>query len=690
MLWLPERFAPAVISALLIWSSAGAADCRDAALLSNESCSRPNIVVIMADDWSWPHAGIWEDASVKTPVFDRVAREGILFENAFATASSSVSSRFAIATGQYHWRLGEAGRIGVHLAEEVSVYSDLLAESGYQIGSSGKGATSSRQSHGGSDPFGQLFVSFNEFLQHRDDQRPFCFWHGAGEQQRLDAGTGSRSVSVKSEKVQVPECLPNNETVRSDLRDYYQRIELLDRHAGKILELLEECGELEDTIFVMSGDNGMPFPRCKFKLYDLGVRVPLAIRWGERVKAGRTVEDFVTLADLAATFLEAANLAVPANMTGRSLMPQLVADESGVIDADRDHVLTGRERHLDVRPSRAIRTADYLYIRNFPPASWPAAGLAGSQRRSESDVDPRPTDARASSPAADSLPTKRWMLEHASLSPQLQLLSKLAFGRRPEEELYDLKNDPDQLSNVVDRDDYVVVRRQLSDRLTTGLRLSHDPRFVLPDHATFRLNGWTMHLSDRLWQNEPSDTKQMLGLLEEQLNRVVAAVPRKALTELRKVPIWINPKYDGVRPTAEYHPGADWLRDNGRDPSMAKAIEITTVSIFAFENRRMPYLMLHELAHAYHDRVLGFGQPAVLAAFNQARISGSYESVQRFTGNSMITDRAYAISNHKEYFAESTEAYFGKNDFFPFNRTELKSHDIQMHNLLREIWGDMQ
>lgn len=201
-----------------------------------------------------------------------------------------------------------------------------------------------------------------------------------------------------------------------------------------------------------------------------------------------------------------------------------------------------------------------------------------------------------------------------------------------------------------------------------------------------RIKGWTIHLNSELRQTEPEKTRQMLELLDVQLDRVVKTVPPNALESLRTVPIWINPQYEGVRPSAEYHPGAGWLRDNGRDPAMVKAVEITNVSNFAFENRRMPYVMLHELAHAYHDQVLGFDEPAVIAAFEAARESGGYEEVRRFNGRKTVIDRAYALSNHKEYFAESTEAYFGKNDFYPFNRAELKVHDSQMHDLLKKLW----
>ncbi len=662
------------------------------ALASNKTNDhgRPNIVVIIADDWSWPHASILGDSVVKTPNFDRIAKEGVLFENAFVSAPSCTSSRFAIATGQYHWRLGDADSLGGSLAVGIPVYAELLAESGYLTGFSRKGAVPSQHVYRGNDPFGVPFGNFDEFLLKRDARQPFCFWYGAGEPHRpYKPNAGSVEKRIEFGGLTVPGCLPDNETVRADLGDYYQRVERLDRHAGEVLELLERSGELENTIVVMSSDNGMPFPRCKATLYDMGTRVPLAIRWGTRVKAGRTVRDFVMPGDLAATFLDATSLPVPADMTGRSLLPLLTAGRSGVIDGTRDHVLTGRERHVYDRPSRAIRTNDFLYIRNFSPNCWPTGAADGPPPNYDFSVTPWPKDPAAFSFDVDPSPTKQWMLQHADDSPESQRLYRLAFGKRPEEELYDLKTDSQQLNNVVDDDHYTAIRRKLSDQLTAELRNSRDPRFALPHHATYDVNGWTVHLHDQLWQDESIDTKQMFVLLTEQLNRVVAAVPGKALAELRNVPVWINPQYEGVRPTAEYHPGAGWLRNNGRNPDMVKAVEITTVSNFAFENRRMPYLMLHELAHAYHDRVLGFDQPAIMAAFEVARDSGGYDAVQRFNGKTTVMDKAYAMSNHKEYFAESTEAYFGRNDFFPFNREELKSHDVGMHRLLQEVWGEM-
>jgi hypothetical protein len=181
-----------------------------------------------------------------------------------------------------------------------------------------------------------------------------------------------------------------------------------------------------------------------------------------------------------------------------------------------------------------------------------------------------------------------------------------------------------------------------------------------------------------------------LPLLTAQLQEIVRVVPAKAVAELQKVPLWINPEYPKVHPRAEFHPDADWLRDNGRDPVMAKGVEFTNVRIFEAETRRMPNFALHELAHAYHNRTvrMSFGNLEIKAAYEKAKASGKYDRVERkdSEGRSHM-DRAYAMTNPQEYFAECTEAYFSRNDFFPFTRDELKQHDPEMFELLERLWG---
>ncbi len=226
--------------------------------------------------------------------------------------------------------------------------------------------------------------------------------------------------------------------------------------------------------------------------------------------------------------------------------------------------------------------------------------------------------------------------------------------------------------------------------LVAGLNLADSAEPSPAGHQTKQIEGWTLFISDELTNKEPAETTRALELLTEQLREITRVVPAAAVTELRKVPLWLSPEYPPIRPSAEYHPGADWLRDNKRDPAMEKAVEFTNIRIFEQETKRMPNFALHELAHAYHDRVLaeGFENPAIKAGFEQAKSKGLYERVeQRFGDGRSAQVRAYAITNPMEYFAECSEAFFSTNDFFPFTREQLAKHDPEMFETLKTVWG---
>jgi len=168
-------------------------------------------------------------------------------------------------------------------------------------------------------------------------------------------------------------------------------------------------------------------------------------------------------------------------------------------------------------------------------------------------------------------------------------------------------------------------------------------------------------------------------------------VPAKAVTELQKVPLYFSPSYQGKRGGAEFHPGAGWLKDNGRDPIRAKGVEFSGSADFEAEVNRMPNFALHELAHAYHNRVVAgsFNSPEITAAYDHARASGKYEKIERWHGNEKPNtfECAYAMTNPMEYFAENTEEYFLRNDCFPFTHEELKKHDPELFAALEKQWG---
>lgn len=205
------------------------------------------------------------------------------------------------------------------------------------------------------------------------------------------------------------------------------------------------------------------------------------------------------------------------------------------------------------------------------------------------------------------------------------------------------------------------------------------------------IEGWTLHIHPTLLSKEKAATDKALSLLKTQLSEIKRTVPKAAVIKLQQIPLWFSPPYPGASPRAEYHPGADWLRDHGRDPAMVKSVEFTNIRQFDQEMNRMPNFALHELAHGYHDRVLrkGFENPEIAAAFQRASVAKSYERVERHHGNGRPNtfERAYAMTNPQEYFAETTEAYFTRNDFFPFTRTQLQRHDPEMAALLELLWN---
>ena len=209
------------------------------------------------------------------------------------------------------------------------------------------------------------------------------------------------------------------------------------------------------------------------------------------------------------------------------------------------------------------------------------------------------------------------------------------------------------------------------------------PRYTpTSDYETRTIEGWTIRVNRALLHPTSSSGGPALRLLAHRLQEVSRALPLEACEALRKAPIWLGLD-DGHSPLAEYHASAAWLRENGYNPEKAKAVEIGNASRFLLADREQPFMLLHELAHAYHDRVLGFDHPGILAAYAAATAAGTYDAVLRSTGK---TERHYAMTDAKEYFAEGAEAFFGVNDFYPFVRIELERHDPALVRVLEEVW----
>ena len=208
-------------------------------------------------------------------------------------------------------------------------------------------------------------------------------------------------------------------------------------------------------------------------------------------------------------------------------------------------------------------------------------------------------------------------------------------------------------------------------------------------YQTQQVEGWTLHISDKLLQDNKAAVDAAMPLFQKQLAEIVRVVPAPAVAKLRETHIYFTPPPDGKRGTAEYHDDAGWLRANGRDTAMAKCVQVSDVASFAKESDRMPAFMLHELAHGYHNKVLGWDNHDIIAAYMHAKGAKLYDRVERWRGTGIPNtfERAYAMSNAKEYFAEVTEAYFARNDFFPSTREELQKHDPEVFAALEKVWG---
>jgi len=444
----------------------------------------PNILLAIADDASWPHMSAYGCRFLKTPNFDRVAREGVLFNNCFTPLPKCSPSRAALLTGRNPWQLEEACCHFGLFSAKFPVYPDLLEAAGYYVGFTGKGWAPGNWQKGGfkRNPAGTEFNklkakppttgispidyagNFDAFLKDRPRGKPFCFWYGGHEPHRpYELGSGVRAGKRLAD-VGVQPYLPNTDEVRSDILDYALEIEWFDTHLGRMLKKLDEIGELDNTIVVVTSDNGMPFPRVKGHIFEDACHLPLAIRWGKSVKGGRVVDDFVSFIDLAPTFAEAAGLQPPAGTTGRSILDLLKSGASGQVDPKRDHVLLGRERTDVGRPNdagypvRANRTRDYLYARNFDPDRWPA----GNPETGFRDID-------------DS-PTKALVLKLKEQGQEKYF--DLCMGKRPAEELYDLRKDPACVDNLAFNTDRVAVKARLWAQLEKELREQQDPRIL--------------------------------------------------------------------------------------------------------------------------------------------------------------------------------------------------------------------
>lgn len=492
--------------------------------------SRPNILLLFADDWG-RYASCYAPLDgpggmndvVRTPHFDAVAREGVIFRRAHVSAPSCTPCRSALLTGQHFWRTGTGSILrGAVWDASLPSFPPLLEQAGYHLGYAhkvwGPGSPANapfERRHAVATPGGRINQfsehatrlvekgrtieeakaeilaeardTFRQFLARRPGDTPFFFWFGPTNVHRPWVnGSGTRLWGIDPDDLRgrLPPHLPDVPEVRQDVADYLGEIAAWDATIGTILAELDAAGLRDDTLVVISGDHGPPgFPHGKCNLYGFGTGVCLSIT-GPGVRGGRVVDDLTSLTDLAPTFLEAAGLPVPAVMTGRTLWPVLGAEDSGLVDPTRSQVFTGRERHVDMAradfkpyPQRAIRTATHALIINFRPDRWPLGDpyrLAGPSEPTERELE---TETFVTLPDEDAGPAKAWLVRARHTDPW-RAHFEWVYGKRPRHELYDLLKDPHETTNVADDPAYADVLADLEDRLMDELERTGDPRLV--------------------------------------------------------------------------------------------------------------------------------------------------------------------------------------------------------------------
>ena len=495
------------------------------ALSAAVAADRPNLVFLFADDLG-RYASAYADPAapspndvVKTPVMDRIAEEGALFLNAFVSAPSCTPSRGAVYTGRHFFRNGSASQLhnpwqrGVaDPFEDVQGMPVALAEAGYHIGWSHKwhlreslmgGRENEFSNHGAEicnfsekvsgadDPAAKrrdileaVRLNFRDFLANRGAGQPFFYsFNPTNTHRAWVRGSGQALWGLDPDDLRgkLPPFLPDTEVVREDFADYLGEVMAFDAACGIILEELEAQGALDDTLVCVSGDHGAPgFPSGKCNVVDFGSTVPLILRWPGKISPGGRFAAPVSLIDVAPTFLGAAGVESKDEPDGQNLLPAIApgGDESKL----RGWALIGRERHVkDARngflpyPVRALRTPDFLYVINFKPERWPMGDPLHLESGAPLDFAKLAAETTLTVMDLDASPTKAELVLRRDEEDMVRF-AEIAWGRRPAEELYELKTDPHQMRNLADDAAFAAKKAELRARLMAELERRDDPR----------------------------------------------------------------------------------------------------------------------------------------------------------------------------------------------------------------------
>lgn len=463
-----------------------------AASLLRAAETRPNILFAIADDWG-AHAGAYGTTWVKTPAFDRIAREGVLFTHAYTPVAKCAPSRAIVLTGRHAWQNEQAGNHMAFFPAKLKSWPEVLMDKGWHMGITGKGwgpgvanDKDGRPRQITGLPFNRrkapppangmtnndYAANFTDFLDATPKDKPWCFWYGSLEPHRgYEFQSGVKKGGKKLADIpKVPGFWPEDDIVRHDMLDYAFEVEHTDRHLGRMIAELEKRGLLDNTLIIVTADHGMPFPRCKGYAYEASNHVPLAVRYPAGMRhPGRVVEDFVSFIDIAPTILDYAGVAAKDGgmmpVTGASWRPILESDKAGRVVAERDHALVGKERtdvgrpHDQGYPIRGIITAEHLLLKNYEPSRWPA----GNPETGYLDTDGGPT--------------KSLILEMGR-KDRADRFWRLNFGMRPAEEFYDLTVDEDCVHNLAGESVHKETLQKLRERMESELKAQDDPRMA--------------------------------------------------------------------------------------------------------------------------------------------------------------------------------------------------------------------
>ena len=492
---------------------------------------RPNILFAISDDQSFLHTSFAGVKFVNTPAFDRIAQEGVYFTNCIAGSPGCAPSRGSIVTGRYHWQNEQSGQHASSWMKKYVPFIDLLEANGYITGRTGKGVAPFQYARDENDSLwretdaggiehsrilyeiGSLkdertalgiglvnyFENFKYFIENVRGDKPFFFWYGANEPHRAYETDSWKRNNKNLHDVETPGFLPDNEIIKGDILDYAIEIEWFDMHLQRMLDYLEKIDELENTIVIVTADNGMPFPRAKANGYEYGIHVPFAVRFPKEYPSGRKVDDPISFVDLAPTVLQItetkANGMMP--ISGKSILTILKSKNQGIVDPSKKYVYSGRERHSSSRylnwgyPQRMIRSEDFLLIWNMKPERWPAGAPQAIKTGTKNELLPMygidENGIHHSEWAftdIDDAPSKSYIIENWQ-NEKVKPFFKEALLKRSEYGLFNIKDDPFCLNNLIGKSEYAEIEKEMKNTLLNELTRSKDPRIVGPKKEIF-------------------------------------------------------------------------------------------------------------------------------------------------------------------------------------------------------------